>query len=79
MNFMNFTSVNTGTSVAAKDGFDIAIVAAINSFTANGVNIPTSITNQVYLGDNPLQVTGSITNATAGTIFYYYKGNLNVS
>ena len=73
MNFMNFTSVNTGTSVAAKDGFDIAVVAAINSFTANGVNIPTSITNQVYLGDNPLQVTGSITNATAGTIFYYYK------
>ena len=77
MKFMNFTSVNTGTSIIAKDGFDIAVVAAINSFTANGVNIPTSITNQLYLGNAPLAVTGNITNATAGTIFYYYDGNLS--
>ena len=76
---MNFSSVNTGTVISGKQGYDIDITAAISGFTANGVNIPTSITNQVYLGDNPLQVTGSITNATAGTIFYYYKGNLSVS
>lgn len=76
---MNFTKVNSGTSVSALPGFDIAVVAAINSFTANGINIPTSATNQVYLGDNPLLVTGDITNATIGTIFYYYKGNLSVS
>lgn len=74
---MNFTSVNTGTSILAKDGYDIAVVAAINSFTANGVNIPTSITNQLYLGDSPLMVTGNITNATVGTVFYFYNGNLN--
>lgn len=79
MSFMNFTSVNAGTSVVAKDGFNIAVVAAINSFTANGINIPTSATNQVYLGSNPLLVTGDITNATIGTIFYYYKGDLSVS
>jgi len=76
MKFMNFTSVNTGTSILAKNGFDIAVVAAINSFTANGVNIPTSTTNQLYLGQSPLAVTGNITNATVGTIFYYYDGNL---
>ena len=76
MKFMNFTSVNTGTSIVAKDGFDIAVVAAINSFTANGVNIPSSVTNQVYLSNAPLLVTGNITNATTGTIFYYYEGNV---
>jgi hypothetical protein len=74
---MNFTVVNTGTSILARDGYNIAVVAAINSFTANGVNIPTSITNQLYLGDSPLMVTGNLTNATAGTIFYYYNGNLS--
>jgi len=74
---MNFTSVNTGTSILAKDDYDIAVVAAINSFTANGVNIPTSTTNQLYLGDSPLIVTGNITNATVGTVFYFYNGNLN--
>jgi hypothetical protein len=76
---MNFTSVNTATSIPAKDGYNIAVVAAINSFTANGINIPTSITNQLYLADCPLLVTGNITNATIGTIFYYYDGNLSVS
>lgn len=74
---MNFTIVNTGTSIIAKQGYDIAVVAAINSFTANGVNIPTSITNQLYLGDSPFLVSGNITNATIGTIFYYYNGNLS--
>jgi hypothetical protein len=73
---MNFSSVNTGTVVSGKQGYDIAVTAAINSFTANGVSIPSSITNQVYLSNAPLLVTGNITNATAGTIFYYYEGNV---
>jgi hypothetical protein len=77
--FMNFTSVNTGTSISAKNGYDIAIVAAISGFTANGINIPTSITNQLYLGDSPLMVTGAVTNAAAGTLFYFYNGNLSLN
>ena len=73
---MNFSSVNTGTVISGKQGYDIAVTAAINSFTANGVSVPSSITNQVYLSNAPLLVTGNITNATAGTIFYYYEGNV---
>jgi hypothetical protein len=73
---MNFSSVNTGTIISGKQGYDIAVTAAINSFTANGVSIPSSITNQVYLSNAPLLVTGNITNATTGTIFYYYEGNV---
>ena len=73
---MNFSSVNTGTVISGKQGYDIAVTAAINSFTANGVNIPSSITNQVYLSNAPLLVTGNITSATVGTIFYYYEGNV---
>lgn len=73
---MNFSSVNLSGTVLGKQGYDIAVTAAINSFTANGVNIPSSVTNQVYLSNAPLLVTGNITNATAGTLFYYYEGNL---
>ena len=76
MKVMNFSSVNTGTSIVAKEGYDIAITAAISGFTANGVNIPTSITNQLYLSNAPLLVAGNVTNASAGTIFYYYEGNV---
>ena len=73
---MNFSSVNLSGTVLAKQGYDIAVTAAINSFTANGVNIPSSATNQVYLSNAPLLVAGDITNATAGTLFYYYEGNV---
>ena len=73
---MNFSSVNLSGTVLAKQGYDIAVTAAINSFTANGVNIPSSVTNQVYLSNAPLRVTGNVTNATAGTLFYYYEGNV---
>jgi len=77
MKFMSFSAVNLSGTILGKQGYDIAVTAAINSFTANGVNIPSSITNQVYLSNAPLLVTGNITNATAGTIFYYYEGNVN--
>ena len=73
---MNFSSVNLSGTVLGKQGYDIAVTAAINSFTANGVNIPASVTNQVYLSNAPLLVTGNVTNATAGTLFYYYEGNV---
>jgi hypothetical protein len=76
MKFMSFSAVNLSGTILGKQGYDIAVTAAINSFTANGVNIPSSVTNQVYLSNAPLLVTGNITNATAGTIFYYYEGNV---
>jgi hypothetical protein len=67
---------NTGTSIPYISGKVIKVTAAISGFTANGVNIPTSITNPLYLDNAPLLVTGSITNVAAGTIFYYYdRGN----
>jgi hypothetical protein len=73
---MNFSSVNKSGTIPAKDGYNIAITCAISGFTANGVTIPSSPTNQVYLSSAPLLVTGNVTNAAAGTIFYYYDGSL---
>lgn len=73
---MNFSSVNTSSVISGKQGYDIAITAAISGFSANGVNIPSSPTNQLYLSNAPLLVTGNVTNASAGTIFYYYEGNV---
>jgi len=78
MNVMNFSQVNISGSILAKDGYNIAVTAAISGFTANGLSIPVSTTNQLYLSNAPLLVTGNITNAAAGTIFYYYEGNLKV-
>jgi hypothetical protein len=75
MNVMNFSQVNISGSVLAKNGFDIFVTAAISGFTANGLSIPVSTTNQLYLSNAPLLVTGNITNAAAGTIFYYYEAN----
>lgn len=73
---MNFSSVNKSGTIPAKDGYDIAITAAISGFSANGLNIPVSTSNQLYLANAPLLVTGNVTNAAAGTIFYYYEGNV---
>ena len=72
---MIYSNFNTGTSVPKLSGRNIIVTAAISGFTANGVNIPTSTTNQLYLDTSPLLITGSITNAAAGTIFYYYDRN----
>lgn len=73
---MNFSSVNKSGTIPAKDGYDIAITAAISGFSANGLSIPVSTSNQLYLASAPLLVTGNVTNAAAGTIFYYYEGNV---
>ena len=74
---MIYSSFNTGTSIPKVTGKNIVVTAAISGFTANGVNIPTSITNQLYLDTSPLLITGSITNAAAGTIFYYYDRSID--
>jgi hypothetical protein len=73
---MNFSAVNLSGTIVGKQGYDIAVTAAISGFSANGINIPTSITNPLYLSNAPLLVTGNVTNASAGTIFYYYEGNV---
>lgn len=62
---MNFSSVNKSGTIPAKDGYDIAITAAISGFSANGLNIPVSTSNQLYLANAPLLVTGNVTNAAA--------------
>lgn len=74
---MIYSSFNTGTSIPKITGKNIVVTAAISGFTANGINIPTSITNPLYLDNAPLLITGAITNVAAGTIFYYYDRSNN--
>lgn len=74
---MDYSTFNTGTSIPKINGKNIVVTAAISGFTANGINIPTSITNPLYLANNPLLITGAITNIAAGTIFYYYDRSNN--
>jgi len=75
MLYMNYSYLNTGTSIPVRTGYNILIHAAISGFTANGVNVPTTITNPLYLNSSPLMVTGAVTNIAAGTIFYSYNVN----
>ena len=49
---------------------NIYITAATAKFTANDVNVVVA-SGGVNFGENPLQVTGAVTNAQVGTIFYY--------
>ena len=74
---MIYSSFNTGTSLPKVTGKNIVVTAAISGFTANGINIPTSITNPLYLDNSPLLVTGAITNISPGTIFYFYDRDNN--
>jgi hypothetical protein len=51
---------------------NIYIVAATASFTANSVACnPGDLA--VNFGNNPFLVTGAVSSATAGTIFYYIQ------
>jgi hypothetical protein len=77
INRMRYSSYNTGTSIPQVTGLNIYVTAAISGFSANGTNFPVSTSNQLYLANAPLLITGSITNAAAGTIFYYYDVNNN--
>jgi hypothetical protein len=74
------TKVNSATTIAdpgqTTDAFgvrranNIYIVAATASFTANSVACnPGDIS--LFLGNNPLYVSGAVTSATVGTILYY--------
>jgi len=72
--------VNSATSIADPgsntDGFgvitkrNIYIVAASANFTANGV---ACVPGQVNFGNNPFLVTGAVSAATVGTIWYYVQ------
>ena len=72
--------VNSATSISdpgtSTDGFgvktkrNIYIVAASANFTANSVAcVPVSIT----FSNNPFVVTGAVSSATVGTIWYYIE------
>jgi len=70
--------VNSATSIAAPgtntDAFgvqikkNIYIVAATANFTANSV---ACVPGNVNFGNNPFLVTGAVSSATVGTIWYY--------
>ena len=76
--------VNSATSIAdpgtTTDAFGVStkkniyIVAAIANFTANGVAcVPNNVLldGNVNFGNNPFLVTGAVSSATVGTVFYY--------
>tara|TARA_R100000008_G_C3496447_1_gene121399 strand:+ start:72 stop:326 length:255 start_codon:yes stop_codon:yes gene_type:complete len=73
--------VNTAASISdpgqTTDAFgvredkNIFITAATASFTANDVNIVCASGGLNFGSNNPLFVTGAVTNAQIGSIFYY--------
>jgi hypothetical protein len=75
--------VNSGTSITDPgtdtDSFgvkrkrNIYIVAATAAFTANGVACNPATVQGVNFGNNPFLVTGAVSSATAGTIWYYIE------
>ncbi len=74
---------NSATSIAdpgtTTDAFgvktkkNIYIVAATAAFTANGVACNPATVQGVNFGNNPFLVTGAVSGATAGTIWYYIQ------
>ena len=74
--------VNSATTIADPgtntDGFgvkitrNIYIVAASDTFTANGIACNPG-DERVSFGNNPFLVTGAVTSATVGTIWYYVQ------
>jgi hypothetical protein len=77
------SQVNSGTSIADPgtdtDAFgvkrkrNIYIIAATAAFTANGVACNPATVQGVNFGNNPFLVTGAVSSATAGTIWYYIE------
>ena len=75
------SQVNSATTIADPgsntDGFgvttkrNIYIVAATAAFTANGVACNPATVQGVNFGNNPFLVTGAVSGATVGTIWYY--------
>ena len=76
------SQVNSATTIADPgsntDAFgvitkrNIYIVAALDTFTANGVACNPG-DESVSFGNNPFLVTGAVTSATVGTIWYYIQ------
>jgi|TARA_R100000084_G_C4530016_1_gene90727 hypothetical protein len=74
--------VNTATTISDPgsdtDAFgvrhinNIYVTAATAKFTANDVDIVVA-SGGLNFGENPLHVTGAVTNAQVGTIFYYVE------
>jgi hypothetical protein len=74
--------VNTGVTISDPgsdtDAFgvrhidNIYVTAATANFTANDVNVVVA-SGGVNFGSNPLHVTGAVTNAQIGTVFYYVE------
>mgnify|MGYP003626815751 FL=1 len=75
--------VNSATSIAdpgidtnafgVKVKRNIYIVAATAAFTANGVACNPATVQGVNFGNNPFLVTGAVSAATVGTIWYYVE------
>ena len=77
------SQVNSATSISdpgtTTDAFgvktkkNIYIVAATAAFTANGVACNPATVQGVNFGNNPFLVTGAVSGATVGTIWYYIQ------
>jgi hypothetical protein len=75
-----YCQVNSATSIAdpgtTTDAFGVStkkniyIVAATANFTANSV---ACVPGSVNFGNNPFLVTGAVSSATVGTIWYYVR------
>ena len=75
-----YCQVNSATSIAdpgtTTDAFGVStkkniyIVAATANFTANSV---ACVPGSVNFGNNPFLVTGAVSGATVGTIWYYVQ------
>ena len=65
--------VNTGTTISGSNSLNtnIYITNALAGFTANG-QATSLVSGQVLNFSSPYLVTGNVTNATAGSVFYYY-------
>lgn len=73
MKVMIFSKVNSSADIPPFYKHKIAITIANSGFTANGMDIKLDQGKQLNLQNTPLLVTGHVTNATPGTIFYYYQ------
>jgi len=77
------SQVNSATSISDPgtdtDAFgvkrkrNIYIIAATAAFTANGVACNPATVQGVNFGNNPFLVTGAVSGATVGTIWYYIE------
>lgn len=65
--------VNTSTTITGSStpNVHMYITNALAGFTANG-QATNLVSGQALNFTSPYLVTGNVTNATAGTIFYYY-------